>query len=72
MTDTAARPAQHHGNQITNLTLKIWRQKGPDDRGGVCGSAPDVSEPGTRTPRIVTAATAGVDRGGFRTGGTSG
>ena len=34
MTDTVAHPtAQHHGNQITNLTLKIWRQKGPDDRG---------------------------------------
>jgi len=33
VTDTAARPAQHHGNQITNLTLKVWRQTGPDDRG---------------------------------------
>ena len=34
MTDTVAHPtAQQHGNQITNLTLKVWRQKGPDDRG---------------------------------------
>jgi succinate dehydrogenase / fumarate reductase iron-sulfur subunit len=30
---TDGQAAVHHGTQITNLTLKIWRQKGPDDRG---------------------------------------
>jgi succinate dehydrogenase / fumarate reductase iron-sulfur subunit len=30
---TEGQPVVHHGQQITNLTLKIWRQKGPADRG---------------------------------------
>jgi succinate dehydrogenase / fumarate reductase, iron-sulfur subunit len=30
---TNGQAAVHIGTQITNLTLKIWRQKGPDDRG---------------------------------------
>ena len=33
MSVTDGQAAVHHGTQITNLTLKIWRQKGPDDRG---------------------------------------